>query len=43
MFLFLSVFSLQEAGLTTDRAWAESAILDVQRTLLTLLKHTYNN
>jgi hypothetical protein len=26
-----SVFSLQEAGLTTDRAWAEPAILDVQK------------
>jgi len=38
-----SVFSLQEAGLTTDRAWAEPRILDVQRTVLTLLKQTNNN
>ena len=37
------VFSLQEVGLTTDRAWAEPPILDVQRTVLTLLKQTYNN
>ena len=39
----MSVFSLQEAGLKTDRAWAEPAILDVQRTACTLLKQTYNN
>ena len=38
-----SVFSLQDAGLTTDRAWAEPAILDLQRTALTLLRRTYNN
>jgi hypothetical protein len=30
----VSVFSLQEADHTTDRAWAEPAIVVVQRTLL---------